>query len=47
MTVRYHLRRDQQVPTYVCQRDGIEHAAGPIPLTTSRTPSACAWPGNA
>jgi hypothetical protein len=26
MTVRYHQRRDQQVPTYVCQRDGIEHA---------------------
>src|SRR6266702_2339124 len=26
MTVRYHQRRDQEVPTYVCQRDGIEHA---------------------
>jgi DNA invertase Pin-like site-specific DNA recombinase len=26
MTVRYHQRRDQQVPTYACQRDGIEHA---------------------
>ena len=26
MTVRYHQRGDQQVPTYVCQRDGIEHA---------------------
>src|SRR6201994_733393 len=26
MTVRYHQRRDQQVPTYVCQGDGIEHA---------------------
>ena len=26
MTVRYHQRHDQQVPTYVCQRDGIEHA---------------------
>ena len=25
MTVRYHQRRDQQVPTYVCQRDGISH----------------------
>ena len=26
MTVRYHQRGDQQVPAYVCQRDGIEHA---------------------
>ena len=26
MTVRYHHRRDQQVPTYMCQRDGIENA---------------------
>jgi hypothetical protein len=26
MTVRYHQRGDQQVPTYACQRDGIEHA---------------------
>ncbi len=26
MTVRYHQRRDQQVPTYLCQRDGIAHA---------------------
>ena len=25
MTIRYHQRHDQQVPTYVCQRDGIEH----------------------
>jgi hypothetical protein len=25
MTVRYHHRRDQQVPTYICQRDGIEN----------------------
>jgi DNA invertase Pin-like site-specific DNA recombinase len=25
MTVRYHQRGDQQVPTYVCQRDGISH----------------------
>src|SRR5947207_7545636 len=25
MTVRYHQRRDRQVPTYVCQRDGISH----------------------
>ncbi|OGR09451.1 MAG: hypothetical protein A2341_02225, partial [Deltaproteobacteria bacterium RIFOXYB12_FULL_58_9] len=27
MTVRYHLRGGQPLPTYVCQRDGIEHAA--------------------
>jgi DNA invertase Pin-like site-specific DNA recombinase len=26
MTIRYHQRGDRQVPTYVCQRDGIEHA---------------------
>ena len=26
MTVRYHHRRDRDVPTYMCQRDGIENA---------------------
>ena len=26
MTVRYHQRRGQELPAYVCQRDGIEHA---------------------
>jgi len=26
MTVRYHHRRGQELPTYLCQRDGIEHA---------------------
>jgi DNA invertase Pin-like site-specific DNA recombinase len=26
MTVRYHQRRGRLLPTYVCQRDGIEHA---------------------
>ena len=26
MTVRYPLRRSRLLPTYVCQRDGIEHA---------------------
>ncbi|HEX2805697.1 MAG TPA: recombinase family protein, partial [Kineosporiaceae bacterium] len=26
MTVRYHTRADRQVPTYVCQREGIETA---------------------
>jgi DNA invertase Pin-like site-specific DNA recombinase len=25
MTVRYHHRRGQQIPTYMCQRDGIEN----------------------
>jgi hypothetical protein len=26
MTIRYHHRRDRDVPTYMCQRDGIENA---------------------
>jgi DNA invertase Pin-like site-specific DNA recombinase len=26
MTVRYHQRRGRELPTYVCQRDGISHA---------------------
>lgn len=25
MTVRYHSRRGQLVPDYICQREGIEH----------------------
>jgi DNA invertase Pin-like site-specific DNA recombinase len=25
MTVRYHQRRGRELPTYLCQRDGIEH----------------------
>lgn len=25
MTVRYHHRRGQQLPTYMCQKDGIKH----------------------
>ncbi len=25
MTIRYHHRRDQHIPTYMCQRDGIEN----------------------
>jgi DNA invertase Pin-like site-specific DNA recombinase len=25
MTVRYHLRQGRELPTYICQRDGIEH----------------------
>src|SRR6266481_7826067 len=37
MTVRYHARRDQQVPTYTCPRDGTEtgrSASTLIPGTT-------------
>ena len=26
MTVRYHQRRGRELPTYLCQRDGISHA---------------------
>jgi DNA invertase Pin-like site-specific DNA recombinase len=26
MTVRYHQRHGRELPTYLCQRDGIEHA---------------------
>jgi DNA invertase Pin-like site-specific DNA recombinase len=26
MTVRYHQRRGRELPAYLCQRDGIEHA---------------------
>jgi DNA invertase Pin-like site-specific DNA recombinase len=26
MTIRYHARGGREVPTYACQRDGIEHA---------------------
>ena len=26
MTLRYHTRNGRQVPTYMCQREGIEHA---------------------
>jgi DNA invertase Pin-like site-specific DNA recombinase len=26
MTIRYHQRRERLLPTYLCQRDGIEHA---------------------
>jgi len=25
MTIRYHHRRNQEIPTYLCQRDGIEN----------------------
>ena len=36
MTVRYHHRRDQQIPTCMCQRDGIENGGPPAP----RSPAA-------
>ena len=26
MTVRYHTRKTELVPDYICQRDGIAHA---------------------
>ena len=29
MTIRYHHRRDRDVPTYMCQRDGIENGRPP------------------
>ena len=29
MTIRYHHHRDQQIPTYMCQRDGIENGRPP------------------
>jgi len=29
MTVRYHVRKGRAVPSYVCQREGIEQAASP------------------
>ena len=38
MTVRYHHRRGQQeVPTYMCQRDGIENGARPARPSPART----------
>jgi hypothetical protein len=36
MTVRYHTRRGQLFPNYICQRDGIEHAE-PICLSIPGT----------
>jgi DNA invertase Pin-like site-specific DNA recombinase len=37
MTLRYHSRRGQQVPTYVCQRDGIAHGHAPCTLIPGST----------
>ena len=31
MTVRYHARGGQELPTYTCHRDGIENGAAPAP----------------
>jgi DNA invertase Pin-like site-specific DNA recombinase len=31
MTVRYHTRGDQELPTYTCHRDGIENGTAPAP----------------
>lgn len=32
MTVRYYVRRGHPVPTYVCQREGIETAQPPCQI---------------
>ena len=37
MTLRYHTRRGQQTPTYVCQRDGIAHGHPPCTLIPGHT----------
>jgi DNA invertase Pin-like site-specific DNA recombinase len=37
MTIRYHARRGQQTPTYVCQRDGISHGHPPCAVIPGHT----------
>jgi hypothetical protein len=37
MTLRYHTRRGQQTPTYVCQRDGISHGHPPCAVIPGHT----------
>jgi DNA invertase Pin-like site-specific DNA recombinase len=37
MTLRYHTRRGQQTPTYVCQRDGISHGHPPCTVIPGHT----------
>ena len=37
MTLRYHTRRGQQTPTYVCQRDGIANGHPPCTLIPGHT----------
>ncbi len=37
MTLRYHTRRGQQTPTYVCQRDGIANGYPPCAVIPGHT----------
>ena len=37
MTIRYHTRRGQQAPTYVCQRDGIANGHPPCAVIPGHT----------
>jgi DNA invertase Pin-like site-specific DNA recombinase len=37
MTLRYHTRRGQQTPTYVCQRDGIANGHPPCTVIPGHT----------
>ena len=37
MTLRYHTRRGQQTPTYVCQRDGISRGHPPCTVIPGHT----------
>ena len=37
MTVRYHARGDQELPTYTCHRDGIENARSACTLIPGNT----------
>ncbi len=37
MTVRYHARGSQELPTYTCQRDGIENGRRPCALIPGHT----------
>jgi DNA invertase Pin-like site-specific DNA recombinase len=37
MTLRYHTRRGQQTPTYVCQRDGITNGHAPCAVIPGHT----------
>jgi hypothetical protein len=44
MTIRYHARGGKDLPTYLCQRDGIDNAARsapPSPAIPSTSTSAC------
>jgi DNA invertase Pin-like site-specific DNA recombinase len=37
MTLRYHIRRGQPTPTYLCQRDGISHGHPPCTIIPGHT----------